>query len=49
MHTSILLKNTHAGKLFSLLSTCSMQTLTYYVQTKSNLGRNMHVCNDYCL
>ena len=36
-------KNTHAGKLFTLLSTCtcSIQTFTYYVQTKSNLGRTM--------
>ena len=32
---------THAGKLFPLLSTCSMQTFTYFVQTKSNLGRTM--------
>ena len=38
---NILFQNTHAGKLFPLLSTCSMQTFTYYVQTKSNLGRTM--------
>ena len=38
---SILFKITHAGKLFPLLSTCSMQTFTYYVQTKNNLGRTV--------
>ena len=40
---NILFKNTHAGKLFPLLSTCtcSMQTFTCYVQTKSNLGKTM--------
>ena len=38
---NILFKNAHAGKLFPLFSTCSMQTFTYYVQTKSNLGRIM--------
>ena len=38
---NILFKNTHAGKLFPLLSTCLMQTFTYYVQTKSNFGRTM--------
>ena len=36
---NILLKNTHDEKLFPLLCTCSMQRFTYYVQTKSNLGR----------
>ena len=46
MHTNVpiqctLFKNTHAGKLFPLLSTCLMQTFTYYLQTKSNLGRTM--------
>ena len=34
-------QNTHAGKLLPLLSTYSMQTCTYYVQTKSYLGRTM--------
>ena len=38
---NILYKNTHAGKLFPLLSKCSMQTFTYYVQTKVKLGRTM--------
>ena len=38
---NILSKNTHAGKLFPLLSMCSMQTITYYVPKKSNLGRTM--------
>ena len=32
---NILIKNTHAGKLFLLLSTCSMQTFTYFVQTQT--------------
>ena len=38
---NILFQNTHAGKLFPLLTTFSMQTFTYYMQTKSNLGRTM--------
>ena len=40
---NILFKNTPTGKLFPLLSICSMQTFTYYmyVQIKSNVGRTM--------
>ena len=44
MHTkcpNILFKNTHAGKLFAILSTCSLKTFTNYVQRKSNLDRTM--------